>query len=320
MNFETLKNDFLLTGKNADRIRFTSEGWDVWATLFALSENIAAVYYVDVPENRDGTQKYGFSFNEKAELAALVNRKTGRIIMPSYGFRSMLDDVPDEIEIGFSTLTREAAKKILDAAQKLTEKEPLPALTDDDIENAKTEARRRYIAKIDRKPPMLDVLIDNVPSDVLLDCFCEAPGWEKRIALDWLISKTRYGKHTYRESLLWQKAYEVAIDAEIKRFEQDASCVEHIQRDMSDAVEKTDAKNVTVRFLCSDGSESETKIESTAFTQYSSGYDGVICLWNVAPASERKRVLDVLGTKYSEMPVSAILKISYRGKPIWEKK
>ena len=80
MDFETLKNDFLLADGASAKIRFATKNWVIWATLFTLTEDVSVVYYVDAAKNRDDVQKYGFSFEEKADLAAFVNRKTCRTI------------------------------------------------------------------------------------------------------------------------------------------------------------------------------------------------------------------------------------------------
>ena len=47
MDFETLKNDFLLADGASAKIRFATKNWVIWATLFTLTEDVAVVYYVD---------------------------------------------------------------------------------------------------------------------------------------------------------------------------------------------------------------------------------------------------------------------------------
>lgn len=318
MDFETLKNDFLLADEASGKIRFATKNWVIWATLFTLTEDVAVVYYVDAVKNRDDVQKYGFSFEEKADLAAFVNRKTGRIILPNYHFRNILDGVPEEVETDFTTLTREAAEKILEAAEKAIAADPIPDLPDEEALSVKKEAQYRYITGFVRKSSMLDILTSEMPYDTLLDCFREAPCWAEEAAADWLDTEAQYSSKTIREVLLRQKAYEAAVGAQVKAYEQDTTCIEHIQKDMLDAVRNAKAKNVNVRFCCVDGSESETKIECSAFSSRSDRA-GVISLWNVAPESERRRVINALGAECSEMPVSAVLKISYKGKTLWEK-
>ena len=143
MDFETLKNDFLLADGASAKIRFATKNWVIWATLFTLTEDVAVVYYVDAAKNRDDVQKYGFSFEEKADLAAFVNRKTGRIILPNYHFRNILDGVPEEVETDFTTLTREAARKILETAEKMVEADPIPPLSLSYANSVEREAQYR---------------------------------------------------------------------------------------------------------------------------------------------------------------------------------
>lgn len=321
MDFETLKNDFLLADGASGKIRFATKNWVIWATLFTLTKDVAVVYYVDAAKNRDDVQKYGFSFEEKADLAAFVNRKTGRIILPNYHFRNILDGVPEEVETDFTTLTREAARKILETAEKMVEADPIPPLSLSYANSVEREAQYRYIDGGRRKEAQFDELCSEMPADILLDCFCEAPGWEEKAAAEWLAAPVRYSERTNRDDMLWKKSYEIAVNSRIKSYEMDENCVEHIRKDVMDAIRKMNAKNVGVEFLCADGSVSNTKIEGRAFSSYDSGASvSMLSLWRISPESERRRVAQAVGNEHSDMPFSSILRISYKGKTLWKKK
>lgn len=311
MTYEQLCKDFLFDATKTTA-QYKQGDYLIRLVKIPVSKHVEALY---MSYNYMGRkEKYFFSREKTMDFAGYIV-KHKEFKLSSYNFcKSAAEDIPD-LDSDFSDRLSE---KITRRAIEFVQNEPLLQLSEAVQKNAEKEGARLFFYELPQEPFPEFIKRDDITEDIVIDALSEEPGWDEKLAREFLKAEEPYGRGNRKEALLKNLAFREKAREVAAAYEEDKNSMLYQRREMKRAI--GDAKTVTVDFVSKENTLETTKIEVKAFTYLNGGQAASISTYCISPEKERKRVETLACEKYSsEFPVERIMAIRYGKKVLWKK-
>lgn len=311
MTYEQLCKDFLFNATKTTA-QYKQGDYLIRLVKIPVNKHVEALY---MSYNYMGRkEKYFFSREKTMDFAGYVV-KHKELKLSTYNFRkSAAEDIPD-LDSDFSDRLSE---KITRRAVEFVQNESLPQLSEMDQKNAEKEGCRLFFYELPQELFPKFISSNDITEDIVIDALSEEPGWDEKLAREFLKAEEPYGRGNRKEALLKNLAFREKAREVAAAYEEDKNSMLYQRREMKRAI--GDAKTVTVDFVSKENTLETTKIAVNAFTYLNGGQAASISTYCISPEKERKRVETLACEKYSsEFPVERIMAIRYGKKVLWKK-
>lgn len=311
MTYEQLCKDFLFDATKTTA-QYKQGNYLIRLVKIPVNKHVEALY---MSYNYMGRkEKYFFSREKTMDFAGYIV-KHKELRLNTYGFRmNAAEDIPDTD----SDFSEQLSEKITRRAVEFVQNEPLPQLSETVQKNAEKEGARLFFYELPQKSLPEFIEAKDITEDIVIDALSEEPGWDEKLAREFLKAEEPYGRGNRKEALLENLAFREKAREVAAAYEEDKNSMLYQRREMKRAI--GDAKTVTVDFVSKENTLETTKIEVKAFTYLNGGQAASISTYCISPEKERKRVETLACEKYSsEFPVERIMAIRYGKKVLWKK-
>lgn len=315
MTYEQLCKDFLFDATKTTA-QYKQDDYLIRLVKIPVNKHVEALYMSY--EYAGPKEKYFFSREKTMDFAGYVV-KHKELRLSTYGFHmNAAEDIPDTD----SDFSEQLSEKITRRAVEFVQNEPLPQLSETVQKNAEKEGARLFFYELPQKSLPEFIEAKDITEDIVIDALSEEPGWDEKLAREFLKSEDHYGRNR-KESLLESLAFREKAREVAAAYEEDKNSMLYQRREMKRAVEDAEVgnvKTVTVDFMSKENTLETTKIEAKAFTYLRNGQADSISFYYISPKKEQERVGALACEKYSsEFPAERIMAIRYGRKTLWKK-
>lgn len=311
MTYEQLCKEFLFNATKTTA-QYKQGNYLIRLVKIPVNKHVEALY---MSYNYMGRkEKYFFSREKTMDFAGYIV-KHKEFKLSSYNFReSAAKDIPDPD----SDFSDRLSEKITRRAVEFVQNESLPQLSEMDQKNAEKEGCRLFFYELPQELFPKFISSNDITEDIVIDALSGEPGWDEKLAREFLKAEASYSRKSRKEELLGNLAFRKMAREVATACEEDKNSMLYQRREMKRAV--GDAKTVTVDFMSKENTLETTKIEVKAFTYLNGVQAASISTYCISPEKERKRVEALACEKYSsEFPVKRIMAIRYGKKALWKK-